>query len=77
MRVNTVVDYITDMSVNSEITIRKLVSLPRDLVAQVEDFRFEQRIKAESEAIRVLLRAGLEALKPTPRKQPRKAESET
>lgn len=53
------------MAVNPEITIRKLVSFSRDLAAEVENFRFERRIKAESEAIRILVRAGLDALKET------------
>ena len=54
------------MAVNPDSVVRKLVSLPRDLVAEIEDFRFEHRCKAESEAVRTLIRAGLEAM----RKQP-------
>jgi hypothetical protein len=40
---------------------RKMFSLPADLAAAVEDYRFAARIKTESEAIRRLLRIGLEA----------------
>jgi hypothetical protein len=38
---------------------RKLVSLPADLAQAIEDFRFENRIGSESEAIRRLIEAGL------------------
>jgi hypothetical protein len=61
LRVNAVVGYVTYMPENPETTVRKLVSLPRDLVREVEDFRFEHRIKTESETIRVLIRRGLDA----------------
>jgi len=40
---------------------RKIVSLPADLAKAIEDFRFEERISTEAEAIRQLLIAGLEA----------------
>jgi metal-responsive CopG/Arc/MetJ family transcriptional regulator len=50
------------MTVNPDTTVRKLVSLPRNLVRDVEDFRFSHRIKTESEAIRALIRAGLDAI---------------
>lgn len=49
------------MAINPETTIRKLVSLPRDLVREIEDFRFAERIGTESEAIRRLIRVGLDA----------------
>lgn len=51
------------MAVNPETTVRKLVSLPRDLAAEIDTFRFDKRIKAESEAIRILIRAGLNAFR--------------
>lgn len=47
------------MPVNPETTVRKLVSLPREMVAQIEDYRFQKRIKTESEAIRRLIDLGL------------------
>jgi metal-responsive CopG/Arc/MetJ family transcriptional regulator len=40
---------------------RKLVSLPADLAQLVDDFRFENRIATESEAIRRLIELGLKA----------------
>jgi metal-responsive CopG/Arc/MetJ family transcriptional regulator len=51
------------MVVNPETTVRKLVSLPREMVKAIEDFRFANRIKTESEAIRRLIEAGLTAQK--------------
>lgn len=51
--------YITGMAVNPETTTRKLVSLSHKLVAEIEDFRFANRIKTESEAIRRLIESGL------------------
>ena len=42
---------------------RKIVSLPPDLEKAVEDYRFENRIASESEAIRRLIELGLEAAK--------------
>ena len=40
---------------------RKIVSLPADLAKAVEDFRFENRITTESEAMRRLIELGLRA----------------
>jgi metal-responsive CopG/Arc/MetJ family transcriptional regulator len=48
------------MAVNPETTARKLVSLPHDLVKQIQDYRFDNRIASESEAIRRLIILGLE-----------------
>jgi len=44
-------------------TTRKPVSLPPDLAEAVEEFRFTNRYKTESDAIRHLLELGLEAAK--------------
>jgi hypothetical protein len=49
------------MVVNAETTVRKLVSLPRDLVREIADYRFANRLNTEAEAIRRLIEAGLEA----------------
>ncbi len=59
----TVVGNIAGMAVNPDTTVRKLVSIPRDLLREIEDFTFAVRAKTESEAIRMLLRAGLDALR--------------
>ncbi len=63
MRVNTVAVYIIAMPVNPETTVRKLVSLPKPMVAAIQDYRFERRISSESEAIRRLIESGLKAIK--------------
>jgi hypothetical protein len=52
--------YITGMAVDPEKTVRKLVSLPIPMVQAIADFRFQQRISTESEAIRRLIEAGLD-----------------
>ena len=39
--------------------IRKTVSLPTSLWQAIEDWQFEQRVKRDAEAIRLLLRRGL------------------
>lgn len=49
------------MPVNPETTVRKLVSLPKELAETIADFRFRKRINTESEAIRRLIERGLEA----------------
>jgi metal-responsive CopG/Arc/MetJ family transcriptional regulator len=49
------------MSVNPETTTRKLVSLPKAMVQEIKNFRFDHRIDTESEAIRRLIEAGLRA----------------
>ena len=61
LQVNGVVGYITRMAVNSENTVRKLVSLSRAQVQSVQDYRFDERIQTESEAIRRLIDLGLKA----------------
>ncbi|MFO1149093.1 MAG: hypothetical protein U1E62_12030 [Alsobacter sp.] len=40
---------------------RKIVSLPANLAEAISDFRFDERISTEAEAIRILLEAGLAA----------------
>jgi metal-responsive CopG/Arc/MetJ family transcriptional regulator len=59
---STIAVYITIMVVNSETTVRKLVSLPKSLVKKIEDFRFDERIKTESETIRRLIEIGLKTV---------------
>lgn len=43
-----------------------MVSLPADLAAQVEDYRFSHRMKTEAEAIRRLIELGLQAAQAVP-----------
>jgi hypothetical protein len=47
--------------------IRKLVSLPPELLERITVFRHANRIGFESEAIRLVLEAGLEALAREPK----------
>jgi hypothetical protein len=49
---------------------RKMVSLPPSLAEQVEDYRFENRLKTEADAIRRLLQLGLEAARGKPAHRP-------
>ena len=44
--------------------IKKVVGFDPDLLERVRDYRFEQRIESENEAIRRLIEAGLKAQKP-------------
>lgn len=39
--------------------VRKILSLPEDLAKRIDDYRFEQRLKTEADAMRELLEAGL------------------
>lgn len=47
------------MAVNPDKTVRKIFSLPKELWQQVDDYRFENRIGTEAEAIRRLIGTGL------------------
>lgn len=58
------------MAVDLSNKTRKIVTMPHDLLQQVEDFRFANRISTEAEALRVLIRAGIDALKNAPEPAP-------
>ena len=47
------------MAVNRETTVRKIISMPRALEAQVRAFRHRHEISTEAEAIRRLVEIGL------------------
>jgi hypothetical protein len=51
------------MAINEDTTVRKVLSLSRDLWQRIEDYRFEQRVKTESEALRRLIEGGLTKVK--------------
>jgi Arc/MetJ-type ribon-helix-helix transcriptional regulator len=57
--------YITRMPVNPDRMTRKLVSIPNELLRAIDDFRFQRRIRTESEAIRQLIERGLGKAKPS------------
>lgn len=58
------------MAVNPETTVRKLITLSRDLAKRVEDFRFSQRLKTEAEAFRQLIESGLAAEEKKAKRKP-------
>jgi Arc/MetJ-type ribon-helix-helix transcriptional regulator len=47
-------------------TMRRLVTMPLELAAEIDAYRREGRFTTEAEAIRDLLRAGLEARRKRP-----------
>lgn len=49
------------MAINREMTVQKLTAMPREMAARVSDYRFENRLPSEAEAIRRLITIGLEA----------------
>lgn len=55
------------MAGEEPMTVRKIVSLPSQLWEAIENYRFEHRFKSEADAIRELIRRGLEA-SPKPEK---------
>ena len=44
------------------------ISIDKELIADIDDYRFENRISSRSEAIRRLLIEGLEKIKKKPKK---------
>jgi hypothetical protein len=55
-----------------------VLSLPKEMAAAVNDFRFRERLKTESEAIRRLIEMGLEAsAKPQPAKRASKPQAKS
>jgi hypothetical protein len=40
-------------------TVKKLIAMPRELMEAIGEFRFQERIKSEAEAIRTLIQRGL------------------
>lgn len=48
------------MAINKKKNTQVLVTFPNELLEKVEDFRFANRIQNRSEAIRELIRRGLE-----------------
>ena len=55
------------MSRDTLYPVKKLVNLTEDQARRISDFRFENRLQSENEAIRRLIERGLEAGdRPTP-----------
>lgn len=59
------------MTINRETSVQKLIAMPKELAAQVDADRFDNRIKSEAEATRRLIKLGLKAKSSTPEPQPR------
>ena len=55
------------MPVNRETTVRKNVAMPNELWERVRSWRFQNEVNTESEPIRRLVEAGLEALSAKPK----------
>lgn len=53
------------MSKEAAYPIKKLVNLTEDQAKRISDFRFDERLPSENEAIRRLIELGLEAAKRT------------
>lgn len=51
------------MAINHDTTARKVTSVPKEVSAQIADFRFSRRYNTESDAIRALIEKGLAAAK--------------
>lgn len=49
------------MAVDKEKNTQVLVTIPNELLKEIEDYRFENRIDNRSETIRVLIKKGLES----------------
>lgn len=55
--------YIARMARPEAYPVKKLVGLTAELAEKISEFRFDERIKSENEAIRRLIEVGLEAIK--------------
>lgn len=47
---------------------RKLILMPADMIARIEEYRFAARHKSEADAIRALIQAGLDKVEKAARK---------
>ena len=46
-----------------------LFVIPQELLDRIDDFRFDNRINSRSEAVRQLIEAGLESVRPKAKKK--------
>lgn len=49
------------MAINKQTTVQKLVAMPRSLVEKISEYRYDNRLPSEAEAIRRLIQRGLES----------------
>jgi hypothetical protein len=54
--------YFSDMARETAYPVKKLVNLTDDQAKRISDFRFDQRLQSENEAIRVLIEIALTSL---------------
>lgn len=54
--------YFTGMARETAYPVKKLVNLTDDQAKRISDFRFDQRLQSENEAIRVLIEIALTSL---------------
>ncbi|GAN61621.1 hypothetical protein ACI01nite_24860 [Acetobacter cibinongensis] len=55
--------YFTYMAINKEKTVQKLISMPRELAEEISNYRYDNRLPSEAEAVRQLIKLGLEKRK--------------
>lgn len=53
--------YLWVMSKDTVFPVKKLVNLTEEQAKRIADFRFENRLASENEAVRVLIELGLDA----------------
>ncbi|MCG0993912.1 hypothetical protein LHT11_01685 [Acetobacter indonesiensis] len=53
------------MDINKEKTVQKLISMPRELAKEISNYQYDNRLpsEAEAEAVRRLIKIGLEKKK--------------
>ena len=56
--------YFANMARETAYPVKKLVNLTDDQAKRISDFRFDQRLQSENEAIRVLIDMALTSLSP-------------
>lgn len=55
--------YMLDMAKDTQYPVRKLAYFSEEMAKAISDYRYANRIPSENEAIRELIRLGLEAAK--------------
>lgn len=53
------IGYFTGMAINKEKTVQKLISMPRELAEEISNYRYDNRLPSEAEAVRQLIKRGL------------------
>ena len=69
--------YIAAMENPTDPPTRKTMTLPESVWRRISRFRFSSEIKSETEAVRLIVDAGLDVLAPVPVKKPKRAKDVT